>query len=190
MAKHKRRTKRLYYGPDAAPLSKWWTVTVSNARQDVTINGSVLHAIKSHKGVTIGCTLSNTATDAANKAAIPHAVYLAVVTKTKAYLVDKLWPNGDPKHAVVYAHSYGHITDRNDDGTIKQMVLENPAIMERAFTLRVPPAPNKAHGKSGAHDAKKRNPIHAILPRGALLRARKAGFISKAVAQQLTGSLT
>ncbi len=186
MAKHKRRTKRLYYGPDEDPLSMYWTVTLSHARQDVTINGAVMDALRSQQGTTIGCSLSNTATNKRNADAIPHPVFLAVMTKTRAYLVDKKWPDGSPKHAVEYAHSYGHITDRNDNGTLKKMVLENPAIMERAFTLRVPPSLSKVHPKRGDQGTGQGGRGQAILPRGALLRAQKAGFITKAAAEQLS----
>src|ERR1700758_2547003 len=117
--KMSRRTRRIYYGPPGAETSLWWSVKVSDARKPVTVNGNVLHALKGHPGVTIGCGLSNMAIDKANAAAFPHPVHLASFTKSTAMIVDRLNKDGSPAHAVLYGHSYGHITDRNDNKTLK-----------------------------------------------------------------------
>jgi len=178
-----RRTKRIYYGPEGHETDIWWTVRVSDAKHPVIINGSILHALKAYAGLTIGCGLSNMAIDKANAKAIPHPVYLASFTKSSAILVDKLKANGEPGHGVSYAHSYGHITDRNDDRTLKQMVKNDPSLMERAFTLRPP------RKRTGSHPQSKKTPPtdekKSFIPRGALARAVKAGRIGKHVAEQI-----
>lgn len=42
-----RSTKRIYYGAPGAETSRYWTVEVSPATQEVSINGNVLDALKS-----------------------------------------------------------------------------------------------------------------------------------------------
>lgn len=180
----KRKPRRIYYGPEGHETSLFWSVRVSEATQPVTINGSILHALKGYSGMTVGCGLSNMAVDKENAKAFPHPVFLASFTKTTAMIVDKLKPDGSPAHAVLYKHSYEHITDNNDSGTLKEMVLEDPSIIERSFTLRVPRKRGKTlHGqaKKNPDTGSKRN----FVPRGALARAVKAGRIGKHVAKQL-----
>lgn len=182
------KTRRIYYGPPGNEQSLWWTVRVTDARRPVTVNGDVLHALKGQPGVTIGCGLSNMAIDRRNAKAFPHPVYLACFTKTTAFLVDRLRKNGSPEHAVVYRHSYGHITDRNDDDTLKKMVTDDPSIMERSFTLRVPsvrPPSGATAGQTKKEDKGKSGHGQAFVPRGALARAVKAGRIGKHAANQL-----
>jgi hypothetical protein len=182
-----RKPKRIYYGPEGRERSIWWSVKVSDAKKPVTLNGSILHALKGYAGMTVGCGLSNMTIDKANAKAIPHPVHLASFTKSTALLVDKLKKDGSPRHAVLYAHSYGHITDRNDDGTLKKLVKEDPALMERSFTLRPPrDARGRGHSRSGELPNTGRSSSQTFIPRGALARAVKAGRIGKNVADQLS----
>lgn len=184
----KRKMKRIYYGPEGRETSLYWTVKVTDAKKPVAVNGNILHALKGHAGVTVGCGLSNMAVDRANAKAFPHSVYLASFTKSTALIVDKLKADGSPAHAVRYAHSYGHITDRNDRGTLKKMVKEDPTIIERSFTLRLPgkrPSSGKNAGKTTA-DKRGTGRAQAFVPRGALARAVKAGRIGRNVAEQIS----
>lgn len=182
------KTRRIYYGPEGREKSLYWTVGVSDARWPVTLNGDVFHALKGYSGVTIGCGLSNMAIDRKNAKAFPHPVYLASFTKTTAFLVDRLKKNGQPDHAVIYRHRYGYITDRNDDNTLKQMVKDDPSIMERSFILKPPskrPPSGATAGQTKDEDKGKSNRGQAFVPRGALARAVKAGRIGKHAAEQL-----
>lgn len=185
-----KRTKRIYYGPEGRETSIWWTVKVSDAKNPVTINGNVLHALKGYAGVTIGCGLSNMAADKTNAKAFPHPVHLASFTKSTALLVDKLKKDGSPAHAILYRHSYGWVTDRNDTKVLKQMVREDPTLMERPFNLRPPSKKRVPSGRTaGQTDPDERGKSkrgQAFVPRGALARAVKAGRIGKSVAEQLT----
>lgn len=158
----------------------WWSVKVTNAEESVVLKGSVIHAMKGHAGVTVGCGLSNMAIDKANASAFPHPVYLMSFTKTTAIAVRKLKKDGSPWLGTVYAHSYGHIVDRNDDGTLKKM----PALMERDFELRPPRVP-KADLRGPRADKDTGQGSGHFIPRGALARAVKAGRIGKNVADQL-----
>jgi len=188
MAKKRRKlpTRRIYYGPPGAETSLWWNVTTTPAKQNVIIDGNVKHALEASEGETIGCGLSNVAYD--NAEAFPHQVYLAAFSKTGAMIVSRTRKNGEPAHAVVYAHSYGHITDANDTGTLKKMVKESPDVMERSFTLRVPrknkPSGKTAHGRGGGGGVGVPRG-QMFVPRGALARAVRAGRMNAAAAQQL-----
>jgi hypothetical protein len=186
--KMSRRPRRIYYGPPGAEKSLWWTVKVTDAKKPVKVNGSVLHALRGHPGVTIGCGLSNMAIDKANAEAFPHPVHLASFTSSTALMVDRLSKDGSPAHAVLYCHSYGHITDRNDKGTLKRLVREDPTIMERPFVLRAPRKSSRSGvgaGKTPRDQRGKSDRARAFVPRGALARAVKAGRIGRHVAEQL-----
>jgi hypothetical protein len=178
------RTKRIYYGPAGNETSIWWTVRVDDARKPVSINGSILHALRGYQGMTVGCGLSNMAIDKINAKAFPHPVHLASFTKSTALIVDKLKKDGSPAHAVMYAHSYGHITDRNDDNTLKKLVKENPSLIERSFMLRPPRKQQEGRSHSGTSGSKRKSG-QSFVPRGALARAVKAGRVGRNVAKHL-----
>jgi hypothetical protein len=182
-----KKTKRIYFGPDGAETSLYWTVRVTDAKKPVTLDGKVVHALMGERGKTIGCGLSNMAVDRANAGAFPHPVIVASFAKRIAWIVDKVDKAGQPVHAVRYQHSYGHITDANDAGLLKKMVKEKPELMNRPFTLRVPvkQTGNKwGTNPQAANTAKPRGSTFAN--RGALARAVKAGRISKPAARQLS----
>jgi hypothetical protein len=187
--KHKARTKRIYHGPPGAETSLWWNVKVTDAKVPVTINGDVMHALRSFPGVTVGCGLSNMAQD--NARAFPHPVYLASFTKSGCLIVDKLSKSrgGYPVHAIRYRHSYGHITEANDSGTLKKMAKDDPSIIEKPFTLHPPRGftkSGKTAGQTPTHQRGLTDRAKAFVPRGALRRAVRAGRLHASVAQQLT----
>ncbi len=178
-----KRTKRIYYGPNGG--APYWTVRVSNAKKGVVINGNAAHALRGQAGETIGCAISNMAHDPENASAFPHPVHLVVVTKSTLLAVDKVGKDKVPLHAVLYDHRYGHVVDDNDTRVIKKMVAENPALMNRPFKLLVP-----HKQRSGVYDARVThdrgtNRAKAVMNRGALQRAYKAGFVGKGAKQQM-----
>jgi hypothetical protein len=190
-----KRTTRIYYGPVGKERSMWWDVVVVNAKKPVVVNGCAAHALKGIAGSTIGCAISNVGSDATNKNAFPHPCHLVSVTKSTAIVVDKLSKSGQPTHAVRYHHNYGHITEKNDQRTLKKMVKEQPDIMDRSFEL-LPPKKRSAaslrkgpNGNVTSHGApKKSNDGRSFVPRGALRRAELAGLISTAAAKQIASS--
>jgi hypothetical protein len=183
------RTKRIYNGPPGHEKTSYWTVKISDAKQAVVISASVMHALQAYPGVTVGCGLSMAAVDPVNASAFPHPAYLASFTKRTALIVDKKDKAGQPCHAVRYEHYYGHITDKNDNRTLKRLVKEDPSIMDREFVLRPPHKRSGSGVGSGKTPPEKRgvgDHGKAFAPRGALLRAVKAGIIGEHVADQLT----
>lgn len=124
-----------------------------------------------------------------NARQFPHPVKLVAFTKSTALVVDKLKKDGSPSHAILYAHSYGRFVERNDDGTLKKLVKDDPEIMERPFTLRPPrkqPPSGRTAGQTPADKKGQSDHARAFVPRGALARAVKAGRIGKNVAEQLS----
>lgn len=186
MKRRKIRKTRIYYGPHGHEKSMSLQCRVRDATEDVKVNGKVMHALKGQPGVTVGCALSNVAS--ANPDSFPHPVYLAAFTKSTALIVEKLVPNG-LSHAVRYGHGYGHITDKNDEGTLKKMVKEDPAIIEKPFVLRVPRIRPGDHSRIRTETDKPRGSNRTYVPRGGYARARKAGLIPDAVAKQLSAGL-
>lgn len=183
MAK-RQSTVKIPFGPPGREGGLSFTARVTDAKRNVSINGRALDALRACRGVTIGCAISNTAM--ANVAAFPHKVYYAHITATCAYLVDKINSNGQPTHAVRYHHAYKHITEDNDTGAWKKMVAETPTLMERSFALRVP----RTSKPTGPHATKRAATSTNLAPRnsgarGAIRRAKKAGFISDGVAALL-----
>jgi hypothetical protein len=185
--KPKRKTKRIYHGPPGHERSMYWTVTYSPAKRDVIINGSLMHALRGAPGVTIGCALSNMATDNAN--AFGHPVFLGSFTKTTALIVDRKNKSGQPSHAVLYEHNYPHIVDANDNGVLKKMARENPDLMEREFALRKPRRQKQRSGtnagKTPTDERGTTDRDKAFVPRGALARAVRAKLIGAHVARQI-----
>jgi hypothetical protein len=180
---------RIYYGPKGRETSLWWTVRVRDAKTNVEMNGSTYNALVGLSGQTIGCALSNVAFDEKNRRLFPHGCHLVYVVKSRVIVIDSLKKNGMPNTGVRYNHSYRHITDANDAGTLKKMVRENPAVMERSFLLRAPKKRSKASlqkGASGHAPGTTRKSSRVFIPRGALARAVKAGLISKVAVNQLS----
>lgn len=186
--RRKRQMTRIYYGPDGHETSMWWTVPVTDAKTPVTINGTVAAALRAHPGVTVGCALSLTGMDDADQ--FGHDAFLVSVTKSTMLVVDRLAKDGSPAHAIRYGHNYGNIVERNDDGTLKELVKTNPQMMERPFHLKPPrKRPTGPHGghKHGASGHSTRSFVHL---HGALDRAVKAGRIGKTVAMQLSQAMS
>lgn len=126
------KTKRIYHGPDHDPTAFWWDVKWSPAKKGVVINGSLEHAIAGMPGHSIGCRLSNAATDEKNKGEFPHPVYIAAFYKRMALIVDHLAKNGTPDHAVAYEHDYADFINLNDASNLE------PIYKDKRFFLRPP----------------------------------------------------
>lgn len=186
--KRKYPTARIYYGPPGHERDMYWTVRVTDAKKKLTITGSAAAALRAYPGVTIGCAMSNNAIDCRKdiEKQVGHPVLLAAFYRTTLLLVDRRNKDGSPAHAFRYSHSYGDIVDSNDDGSLKEAVKANPAIIERPFHLG-PPQKRKVEGTHSHESSTGAKPIpkRAYVPRGALARAVKAGFISKGAARQL-----
>lgn len=172
-------------GRDGKALS--FCCRVVDGKADVLVNGNAGHALRASRGKTIGCAISLMAYE--NKTLFPHEVLLVHVTASRLYIVDKVNAQNQPCHCVRYEHSYGHVTECNDAGTLKEMVKENPALMERSFTIRVP----RVGKPRGPHSTKRAVTTNVGarrggVTRGAMHRAMAAGFITLEAARQLRGS--
>jgi len=155
----------------------FWRVPVSDAKVDVTLNGTLADALTGKPGVTIGCHLSNCATR--NKNEFPHPVFYAVFTKTKAYIIDR-WSKrtGSPSHCVRYSHNLGLFVDLNDKDGKKKLVKQHPEIVERTFVLHPPQKrPSQSNIEEGARKKNVTNDRRPVMPYGALRRAKEAGLI-------------
>jgi hypothetical protein len=177
-----RKTMRIQYGTGEVPL--YWTVKVTDAKQDVIIDGTLWHAITGTPGHTIGCHLSNCAKD--NKHRFPHPFLVASFTKATCAIATKV-TNGAPSHAVRYMHSYGKLVDLNDTDKTRQTIKNNPEMAERSFVLRAPKGLRRKGGRkpeirpTGKHTGTSTH----FVPRGALSRARKAGLVTADLANAL-----
>ena len=77
-----------------------------------------------------------------------------------------------------YRHSYGRIVDLNDTDISKTYIAKHPELAERTFNLRPPPkrgvyVPHAQQHRQGTGEKT------AVVPRGALARAVKAGLVSR-----------
>jgi hypothetical protein len=187
--RRRHQTTRIYYGPEGRETSMYWTVSVTDAKKTVVINGTTMAAMRAHRGVTVGCAFSMVAMD--NEEQFGHPVYLVSVTKSTLLVVDRLHKDGSPAHAVRYGHSYGPIVAMNDSGKLKKIIKERPEIMERSFSLKPP-----RKRPTGSHDVPS-NQARGDTPRrtythhqGALNRAVKAGRISVSAAEQMSRAMS
>jgi hypothetical protein len=119
-----------------------------------------------------------------NRTVFPHDVFFASFTKRTCWLVDKI-TNGQPSHAVRYEHWYGSLVDLNDTDIKKAAVKMRPELAERQFVLRKPYKKNNKYGGS-VPQGRTTNERVAIVPKGALARARKTGLITADLASQIS----
>ena len=165
---------RLGTTPDGDPI--FWACPVSDAKEPITMDGTLADALAGKPGLTIGCHLSNCATR--NAQSFPHPVIYAVFTKSKAYIIDR-WnkSNGRPAHCVRYAHSLGRFVDLNDKDGKKKLIRKYPEIVERTFVLHPPRKRPSQSETSVGHSKNITNERRPVVPYGALRRAKEAGLI-------------
>lgn len=176
----RQKTARIYYGvSEGEPL--FWRVRVTDAKGPVQMPGTLVDALTGKAGATIGCHLSNCAKR--NAEVFPHPVKFASFIKSTAYIVTKI-KNGQATDAVRYRHSYSELVDLNDSDKNRRKVRDNPLLAERTFTLYPPQAarPHRHHGyrPPEAHEGTT-GELRAVVPRGALARAQRAGLINAAL---------
>jgi hypothetical protein len=174
-AKQRKRV-RIYYAIKPTPL--WWMVIAKAAKQVVTLNGSLVDAIRGTPGHTIGCHLSNCAKR--NQGAFPHPCLLAAFTRSTAYIITKIRA-GKPVEAIKYRHSYGRLVDMNDRKVDNKFIHSHPELSERTFTLR-PPRKGKQQG-GGGDTGTSGYSKKAFVPVGAMRRALTAGLIDRGLVQ-------
>lgn len=186
-----KRPRRIYYGPPGAETSMWWTVRVSPAKEDVTLEGSIDDLLSSTSHTTIGCAIS--LMGKREKSKFPHPVVIVAVTKSTMLVVDKKNASGQPNHAVEYYHDYSYLVGLNDlddaerAKAIKVLSKDHPELLEQKFKFRAP-GKKKWNSIGGANNPSPKPPTGrntAVVHRGALERAVRSGLIGKAAAKQL-----
>ena len=189
-----RPTTRVQYGTGKVPL--YWTVNVTDAKKDVTIDGTLMDALLGTPGETIGCHLSNCAK--ANADRFPHPFIVAGFTKSTCIVITKI-TGGAPSHGKRYVHSYGTLVDLNDTDKTRRMVQATPKLAERQFILRAPAGTARKgarHARTVPRDERKQRGWNEkgtgekrpAVPRGALARARKAGLVTADLANALNSA--
>lgn len=185
MTKSKNRARKrakFYYSWDPHPRLYWW-VKVKPAAKSVTLNGTLAHAIQGYPGTTIGCHLSNCASDKKNKSAFPHPCLMAAFTATTALILTKI-KDGSGVEAVEYHHSYRWLVELNDKKTDNSFIEQHPELFDREFVLR-PWKKHKRRGGVATGTSKPRPKIASYANYGALLRSQKAGLITRPVAEAI-----
>lgn len=191
------RIARVHFGPPGN-LEHYWRVKVKDATKPLKINGSLMDAILGNAGTTIGCHLSNSGCNKANKMAWAGAGFpppkIMSFTATRAIAIfefKKGTLNKQPFDAigVEFAHDLGLYTDLNDKDPTKAYLKRHPEIANLKIRLRPPyrgkPRPQKVKVRPrGVSTGDRRMGA----PQGALLRAQKAGLIPPAVARQIEQS--
>src|SRR5512143_2216920 len=177
--KHRRKTRKIFYGPPGNE-ELYWTVKIKLATKPVRIEGTLEDAIAGFMGSTIGCHLSNCATAKANARAFDHPVLMAVFTRKTCIIITKV-KNGVPSEGVEYYHDHSNVVMLNDRDEFKTYIKAHPELANRTLSLRPPEkAKAQAIGRPSG-PSKPTGEKRAFAPRGAMLRARDAGFLSEAV---------
>ena len=173
-----KKTVRVYYGWHPKP--QYWVCKVSNAQNDVEIDGSLLHALKGQPGNNLACHMCYTSKENAEK--FPHPFYFASFTRSTALIVSELDKRGQPSHVVRYDHSYADLVELNDKDFEKKYVKQHPEVVERTFTLRKPRHTRPFYKEPATHT---RNPKptgrRSFVHQGALRRAVDAGLMPAAL---------
>lgn len=191
------RIARVHFGPPGS-LEHYWRVKTRDTTKAVKINGSLIDAILGNPGTNIGCHLSNSGCNKANKTAWEAAGFplpkIMSFTATRAIAIHEFKKgtlNGQPYDAVgvEFAHDLGLYTDLNDKDPSKRYLERHPEIANLEIRLHPP-----YRGKSRPQKVKVRPRGKSTGGRrmgaaqGALLRAQKAGLIPPAVARQIEES--
>jgi hypothetical protein len=159
------------------------TCWVQDAEKEVWMQGHALHVINGEPGLSFACALAKCSKDKENREKFPDGCRLASFLKSTAFIVTHKKIQGLPV-AIRYHHSYGALVDLNDERVAQEKARKDPEFFERSYRLRVP---LKAVHKPGRHITKNHNgPSHrAVLPRGALARAMRAGLIDPRIAESV-----
>jgi hypothetical protein len=171
MAKRQERKTRIYYAPKKG---SFWTVPYSEGKRTIELRRTEKEVREGKPGISIGCM--NTLCILHHKKKFPHPVYLAAVTKSVAYVVDKI-KDGVPVHAVRYVHNDRYGVNAHDKKGGREWLINSGAA---DFVLRL--KPRKKQGRGGTlfqkanHQGRERVPT---IPYGALGRAVEAGLIRK-----------
>jgi hypothetical protein len=145
----------------------------------------VMHA---ERGVTIGCVISRGCNE---RAKLPFKLVAAPqITARTAFFPTKLDPKtGQPCEGYKYHHEYRHITDANDDGSLKEAVKERRILGKKLTFTPAPVKDNPRVRGSGTPRGNKGTRGEIAEPRarvrGSALRARKAGLITKPVYEDM-----
>jgi hypothetical protein len=169
-------------------------VRISEAKQNVTLRGTIADAMAGLPGQSFGCHLSDTAVR--NRKLFPHDVVLAAFYKSQAIIIDEIYSGGRraqaQAHGWLYEHSAGQWVDLNDEDKDKNFVKEHPELEGKEFTLRVPRkrVPNGGGGGNRTALQPKRGSKEGFkLARGAMRRAEKAGLIDSGLRKVMIDDL-
>jgi len=161
------------------------SVWLRNATSDVILKSEVDHFRNGRAGLTFSCGFSNMWRDPNNSSRIPHPVYRGIkgivdVIKTRAYVV--VGEHNGLFVVVAYAHNHGSLVDMNDERLTNIIIQNHPEQLEQEFIFRAITPVKRKITKS---PVKKTNigVRKPFSPRGALLRAVKAGLISSQEAE-------
>lgn len=185
----KPRTTRIFTGTPEYP--EYLRVKVIDAKEKLTINGTMADALMGRPGLTVGCQLSFCAQN--NADAFPHPVIVVAVTKSTLLAVAELFNEARrnkefKKHgfridglAYKYRHSLGKWVKMNDTDKAKATVKAHPELAERPFTLYPPTGPRLDQRKDRNRGNRTGTKVPTI-PAGALRRAVAAGLVNEGVA--------
>ena len=157
-------------------------VWMRNSDKEVYLQGKVDHFRNGIEAVTFSCGFGNMWLDPDNKPRFSHHCMLPHIIKTRAYIVIGI--HHDRKYMVVqYAHKHGNLVDMNDNGLIAQIIKNHPEQLEQEFLFQ--PVINRR--RMGNKPVKRTNVgvRKSFFPKGASLRAMKAGLISHEEAERL-----
>lgn len=173
---------RVHYGfhPETGDPLYWDNVKAIPATEPVILNSTVLDALKGTCGDPMACHLANTAMR--EKALFPHPALLAVLIKSRAYIVSKI-KGGKPSEVYVYQHKHNDLVDLNDDDINKEFVQAYPEIAECKIAFYPPPI-HKARPNTTKNARPRGKPTgerRRLVQRGALQRAIRAKLISPGI---------
>lgn len=164
-----RHTFRLGFGDDGQTFNI--CVAMSQPKASVRLDRTEADVIAGKAGIAVACADMKCAER--NSKSFPHPVYLAEFTKTRAYFVDKLDKDGQPKHCICYAHDDGEWIVKFDQPGGKKKLIRSGDV-ERTITLTPPPRwrPRELNRPKGKYNASRTKPMSY----GSKKRAIEAGW--------------
>lgn len=167
----RKKTTRIYHGTGA---KDYWIVPYADARSRIELHRTEGEVRRGKPGISIDCMNAHCIRN--HRRSFPHPVFMAAVTKTAAYIVDKM-QGRIPVHAIRYGHNDRYGVGVHDEKGGREYLLK---FGKAEFTLKL--SPPRERRPTGARTWTKGNGSHKrpTIPAGAFGRAIAAGLIRKA----------
>jgi hypothetical protein len=168
----RKRTARFYTD---VVQNRYKTLPFSDAKHTIQVPMTPEALMKSRPGISSDCWIVHAVME--NKHLFPHLVAHVHVTRSTVQIVDR-YCKGEPSHTIRYVHPFSKLLQLFDKMKKRKFTKYWMTDMGgKTLTLTLQPRPER-HGEGGyPRHSRETNTLKKVMSRGALQRAKDAGFI-------------